>query len=697
MHKEVSINRVRNIGIMAHIDAGKTTVTERILYFTGKKHKIGEVHDGEATMDWMPQEKERGITITSAVTSVYWRAHRINIIDTPGHVDFTAEVERSLRVVDGTVALFCAVGGVQPQSETVWHQAEKYRVPRIAFVNKMDRVGADFAAVVEEIRRELGANPVPVVLPIGAEEEFRGLVDLIDMEAIYFDGGPRGIELRRAPIPEELRPTAEAHRERLLEAAAEADDALLEKYLEGKGPTREELIAALRRGTIAGTLVPVLCGAAFRNKGIQRLLDAIVDFLPSPADLPAVVGEWEGREERRAPSDDEPLSALAFKVQADRHMGKFTYVRIYSGILRTGDVVFNATRGLKQRVGRLFEVHADKRDIVDELRAGDVGAVVGLSDTYTGDTLCDERYPLVLEPIEFPSPVLDLAIAPAKREDLDRLSRALAYLSAEDPTFVVRSDDETGEVVISGMGELHLEIIVDRIRREFGVDVTTGVPQVAYRETVLGSVEHEHKLVKQTGGRGQYAHIVFRLEPAGPGEGFQFENRVTGGRIPREYIPAIKKGFIDAMAAGPFAGFPMVDLKVTLLDGSFHEVDSSEQAFRTCARQALRQAALKAGVELLEPVMSVEVTVPEEYVGQVSGGLAAKRGKIMGMEIKGKRAVVRARVPLAEMFGYSSELRNTTSGRGEFTMHFERYQAVPYAVAEEIAAARGRAVHKGRL
>ncbi|HDC92815.1 MAG TPA: elongation factor G, partial [Candidatus Acetothermia bacterium] len=513
---------------------------------------------------------------------------------------------------------------------------------------------------------------------------------------IYFDGGPRGIELRHAPIPEELRPTAEAHRERLLEAAAEADDALLEKYLEGKGPTREELIAALRRGTIAGTLVPVLCGAAFRNKGIQRLLDAIVDFLPSPADLPAVVGEWEGREERRAPSDDEPLSALAFKVQADRHMGKFTYVRIYSGILRTGDVVFNATRGLKQRVGRLFEVHADKRDIVDELRAGDVGAMVGLSDTYTGDTLCDERYPLVLEPIEFPSPVLDLAIAPAKREDLDRLSRALAYLSAEDPTFVVRSDDETGEVVISGMGELHLEIIVDRIRREFGVDVTTGVPQVAYRETVLGSVEHEHKLVKQTGGRGQYAHIVFRLEPAGPGEGFQFENRVTGGRIPKEYIPAIKKGFIDAMAAGPFAGFPMVDLKVTLLDGSFHEVDSSEQAFRACARQALRQAALKAGVELLEPVMSVEVTVPEEYVGQVSGGLAAKRGKIMGMEIKGKRAVVRARVPLAEMFGYSSELRNTTSGRGEFTMHFERYQAVPYAVAEEIAAARGRAVHKGR-
>ena len=687
-HKEVSIYRVRNIGIMAHIDAGKTTVTERILYFTGKKHKIGEVHDGEATMDWMPQEKERGITVTSAVTSVYWRGHRINIIDTPGHVDFTAEVERSLRVVDGTVALFCAVGGVQPQSEAVWHQAEKYRVPRIAFVNKMDRVGADFRAVVEEIRRELGANPVPVVIPIGAEEGFRGLVDLLDMEAIYFDETPHGVELRRAPIPDELRAEAGEARERLVEAAAEADDSLLEKYLDGIEPGRDELVAALRRGTIQGALVPVLCGAAFRNKGVRRLLDAIVDFLPSPADVPAVVGEWEGHDERRAPSDEEPLTALAFKVQADRHMGKFTYVRVYSGVLRAGDVVLNATRGVRQRVGRLFEVHADKRDIVEELRAGDVGAVVGLSETYTGDTICDERCPLLLEPIEFPSPVIDLAIAPADRTDLDRLSRALAYLAAEDPTFVVRSDEDTGELVISGMGELHLEIIVDRIRREFGVEVATGVPQVAYRETILGAVEHEHKLVKQTGGRGQYAHIIFRLEPVGPGEGFQFENRVTGGRIPREYIPAIKKGFIDAMAEGPLAGYPMVDLRVTLLDGSFHEVDSSEQAFRTCARQALRAAAVRAGVELLEPVMSVEVIVPEEFVGQVSGSLAAKRGKVLGMEAKGRRAVVRARVPLAEMFGYSSELRNITSGRGEFAMHFERYEAVPYAIAEEIASSR---------
>ena len=691
MHKELSINQVRNIGIMAHIDAGKTTVTERILYFTGKKHKIGEVHDGEATMDWMPQEKERGITITSAVTSVYWRDHRINIIDTPGHVDFTAEVERSLRVVDGSVALFCAVDGVQPQSEAVWHQAEKYRVPRIAFINKMDRVGADFRGVVEEIRRELGANPVPVVLPIGKEENFRGLVDLLDWRAIYFVEGPKGIELEYGDIPGELLPEAREARERLLEAAAEADEALTEKYLEGEELSRDEIVAGLRKGTIAGTLVPVLCGSAFRNKGIRRLLDAIVDFLPSPADLPPVVGEWEGKEEVRTPSADEPLAALAFKVQSDRHMGKLTYVRVYSGVLRSGALVYNATRGVKQRITRLFEVHADKRDIVEELKAGDVGAVVGLSDTYTGDTICDERYPLVLEPIEFPSPVIDLAIAPARREDLDKLSRALSYLSAEDPTFVVRADDETGEVVISGMGELHLEIIVDRIRREFGVDVVTGAPQVAYRETVLGAVEHEEKLVKQTGGRGQYAHIIFRLEPAGPGEGFQFENKVTGGRIPREYIPAIKKGFIEAMAEGPLAGYPMVDLKVTLLDGSFHEVDSSEQAFRTCARQALREAAKRAGVELLEPVMSVEVTVPEEYVGQVSGNLAAKRGKILGLETRGKRAVVRARVPLAEMFGYASELRNITSGRGEFTMHFERYEAVPPYLAEEIASSRRKA------
>ena len=690
--KDMKIGKVRNIGLAAHIDAGKTTVTERMLYFTGKTHKIGEVHEGKATMDWMPQERERGITITSAATTTYWKGHRINIIDTPGHVDFTAEVERSLRVVDGTVALFCAVGGVQPQSETVWRQAERYRVPRIAFINKMDRVGADFWGVVEEIREELGANPVPIVIPIGAEEDFRGLVDLLDMKALYYVEGPQGMEVQVEGIPAELSSEAHRARELLVERAAEVDDGLLEKFLAGEEPTREELVAAIRAATIAGKIVPVLCGAAFRNKGIRRLLDAVVDFLPSPADLPPVKGEWEGEELVRHPDDEEPLASLAFKVQADRHMGKLTYVRVYSGVLRVGEYVYNASRGVRQRIGRLFEVHADKRKIVAELRAGDVGVVVGLGDTYTGDTLCHEGSPIVLEPIEFPAPVIDLAITPASRSDSDRLGRALAALSAEDPTFLVRADEETGEVVISGMGELHLEIIVDRLNREFGVGVQVGKPQVAYRETVLGTVEHEQKLVKQTGGRGQYAHIVFRIEPAGPGKGFEFVNKVVGGRIPKEYIPAVKKGIVDAMAEGPLAGYPMVDVRVILLDGSFHEVDSSEQAFRTCAAHGFREAAKRAGLELLEPIMSVEVTVPEEQVGAVAGSLAAKRGKILGMEARGKTQVLRARVPLSEMFGYSSELRNITSGRGEFSMHFERYEAVPYAIAEEIAAARREAL-----
>ena len=688
MQRRIEIEKTRNIGLAAHIDAGKTTVTERMLYFTGKTHRIGEVHEGKATMDWMPQERERGITITSAATTTYWKGHRINIIDTPGHVDFTAEVERSLRVVDGTVALFCAVGGVQPQSETVWRQAERYRVPRIAFINKMDRVGADFWGVVEEIKRELSANPVPIVIPIGAEEDFRGLVDLLDMRAIYYEEGSRGMEVRETEIPAELAAEAARARETLIERAAEVDDLLLEKFLAGEEPTREELVTAIRAATIAGRLVPVLCGAAFRNKGIRRLLDAVVDFLPSPADLPPVKGEWEGKELLRRPSDDEPLSALAFKVQADRHMGKLTFVRVYSGVLRNGEYVYNASRGVRQRVGRLFEVHADKRQPVEELHAGDVGAVVGLSDTYTGDTLCPEEAPIVLEPIEFPAPVIDLAVAPAARTDQDRLSRALSALSAEDPTFVVKVDEETGEVVISGMGELHLEIIVDRLKREFGVEVQVGRPQVAYRETVLGAVEHEQRLVKQTGGRGQYAHIVFRLEPAGLGKGFEFVNKVVGGRIPKDYIPAVKKGFLDAMAEGPLGGFPMVDVKVTLLDGSYHEVDSSEQAFRTCAAHGFREAAKRAGLELLEPIMSVEVTVPEEHVGTVAGSLATRRGKIVAMEARGSTQLLRARVPLAEMFGYSSELRNVTSGRGEFTMHFDRYEAVPYAIAEEIVAAR---------
>ncbi len=688
MQSKFDITRVRNIGIAAHIDAGKTTVTERILYFTGKTHRIGEVDEGQATMDWMPQERERGITITSAATSVLWRGHRINVIDTPGHVDFTAEVERSLRVVDGMVALFCAVGGVQPQSETVWRQAEKYQVPRIAFVNKMDRTGADFFRVVHEMEEELGAKALPVVLPIGAEEEFAGLVDLIHNEALLYHDTAAGTELQRGPIPQELQTQARWARERLWEKVSEEDEAMLAQYLAGVEPTASELIAALRRATIAGRVVPVLAGAAVRNKGVRRLLDAIVDFLPSPADLPPVRGTWEGRELGRNPSETEPMSALVFKVQADRHVGRLLYVRVYSGVLRTGDTVLNTTRGVRQRIGRLFVVHADHREPVEELRAGDVGAAVGLSDSFTGDTLAAREAPILLAPIEFPAPVMDLAVAPARRADADRLSRALADLAAEDPTFIVRTNSETGEVVVSGMGELHLEIIVDRLRREFGVEVVTGQPQVAYRETVVGSVEHEGKLVKQTGGHGQYAHVVLRVEPNTPGAGFEFESQVVSGRVPKEYIPAVERGVVEAMAEGPYAKYPMVDVRVTLLDGSYHEVDSSEQAFRTCAAHTFREACRKAGMRLLEPVMDVEVTVPEEALGAVMGSLASRRGRIAGLETKGKLQVIHAEVPLAEMFGYASELRSLTSGRGEFTMTFARYEALPEALAEEVVAAR---------
>lgn len=682
------IAKVRNIGIAAHIDAGKTTVTERILYFTGRTHRIGEVDAGQATMDWMPQERERGITITSAATTTEWKGHRVNVIDTPGHVDFTAEVERCLRVVDGMVALFCAVGGVQPQSEAVWRQAERYHVPRIAFVNKMDRTGADFWGVVREIRDQLGASAVPVVIPIGAEEDFAGLVDLLRMEAIYYREGANGMEIEVAPVPTALAEEAQMARDALLERASEENDQLLEKYLAGELPSVEEVVAALRKATVAGRLIPVLAGSAFRNKGVRRLLDAVVDFLPSPADLPAVVGTWEDQEEERQARDDEPLSALAFKVQADRHVGKLTYLRVYSGVLRGGEFVLNAGRDKRQRIGRLFRMHAEHREPVEELRAGEVGAAVGLGDTYTGDTLANEERPIVLAPIEFPAPVVDLAIAPARRTDSDKLGRGLADLSAEDPTFVVRPNAETGDVVISGMGELHLEIIVDRLRREFGVEVTTGQPQVAYRETVIGTVEHEGKLVKQTGGHGQYAHVVLRVVPAGPGAGFEFTNKVVGGRVPREYIPAVERGIVEAMAEGPYARFPMVDVHVALLDGSAHDVDSSEQAFRTCAAASFRDACRRAGIRLLEPVMEVEVTVPEAEVGAVLGSLAARRGRIVALEPKGKTQIVHAEVPLAAMFGYTTEIRGLTSGRGEFSMRFARYEAVPHALAEEIVARR---------
>ncbi len=690
MSKSTPIERIRNVGIMAHIDAGKTTVTERILFFTGKRHKIGEVHDGEAKMDWMVQEQERGITITSAATTTYWRDHRINVIDTPGHVDFTAEVERSLRVLDGTVALFCAVGGVQPQAETVWRQADKYGVPRIAFINKMDRTGADFERVVTEIREELGANAVPVVIPIGAEGDFRGIVDLIDMKAIYYDDSEDGAEIREEPIPSEMSEAAHAAAATMLERVSEQDIPLMEKFIEGIAPGRDEVVSAIRRATIEGRFIPVLCGAGFKNKGVRRLLDAIVDFLPSPVDLPPVIGVGSDtdRELIRHPQTDGPLAALAFKIQSDRHMGKLTYVRVYSGTLKNGAHLYNSSVGKPQRVGRLFEMHANDREPIDVLRAGEVGAVVGLSDTLTGHTLCSPEHPIVLESIEFPAPVIGVAVSAESRDDRDRLSHALHRLAEEDPTFVVRANQETGEVIISGMGELHLEIIIDRLKREFGVAVVSDRPQVAYRETILAPVDHEYKHVKQTGGRGQYAHMVFRIEPTEPGSGFQFEDEVSGGKISREYLAAIERGVVEEMAAGPYAGFPMVDVRMTVLDGSMHEVDSSEQAFRTCGRMGFREACLVAGLELLEPIMNVEVTAPDEFTGSVTGNLCSKRGRIVGMDSRANAVILRAAVPLAEMFGYASEIRNLTSGRGTFTMQFEHYESVPYSIAEQVVEER---------
>jgi len=692
MVRQIDIGRVRNVGLMAHIDAGKTTVTERILFFTGKSHKMGEVHDGQATMDWMVQEQERGITITSAATTTYWRDHRINIIDTPGHVDFTAEVERSLRVLDGTIMLFCAVGGVQPQARTVWRQAEKYRVPRIAFVNKMDRIGADFEGVVAAVRKELGANAVPVVIPIGAEAEFEGIVDLIDMKAVYYPETPQGVIIKEGPIPEGLQQKALDAQAYMIERISEQDDSLTEKFINGEAPGREELVAALRKATIARAITPVLCGAAFRNKVVRRLLDAIVDYLPSPADLPPVIGTVnEDKEEIiRFPSDDPPLAAVAFKVQADNHLGKITYVRVYSGVLRAGEFVYNSNREKKQRVGLIFEMHANKRTRVDTLHAGEVGAVVGLANTFTGDTLCDEHDPIVLETIDFPAPVIGVAVTPQSRADSERLSKSLVRLAEEDPTFTVMGNEETGDVVISGMGELHLEIITDRLMREFNVNVDVGKPQVAYRETIIGSAEHEHKHVKQTGGHGQYAHMKIYIEPGESGAGLQFENKITGGRIPREYIPAIKRGIIQAMEKGPFAKFPMVDIKVILFDGSSHDVDSSEHAFRTCGTIGFRDACNKAGLQLLEPVMAVEVTAPQDYTGAITGSLCSKRGKILQMDVKEDMASLRARVPLDEMFGYASEVRTLTSGRGEFTMHFDRYEAMPHVLAEEVVEARSK-------
>jgi len=684
----VTLQQIRNIGIMAHIDAGKTTVSERILFYSGKIHRMGEVHDGAAVMDWMPQEQERGITITSAATTTLWRGHRITLIDTPGHVDFTAEVERSLRVLDGAIALFCAVGGVQPQSEQVWRQSEKYNVPKLAFINKMDRAGADFAHVVQEIQAELGANAVPVVLPLGEAETFTGLIDLIRMRAVYYDADSRGQTWREAEIPPELLPAARAWRNKLVETCAEQCDRLLEKFLETGDLTEEEIRTIIRQATIARRVVPVYAGSAFKNKGIQHLLDGIVDFLPSPADIPPVIGRVGEGTVHRQHSEDEPLSALAFKIAADRHMGKLTYVRLYSGRVSAGDRVWNSTRNCEQRIGRILRMHANRQEAVDSARCGDIVAMVGLQETRTGDTLCSPTEPIVLESIEFPAPVVSVSIKPPSAAEREQLGRALHMLADEDPTFVVSYDSETRETLLSGMGELHLEILVDRLQREYGVAAQIGRPEVAYRETGSVAAEGEYKHVKQTGGRGQYAHVCLRLEPLGPGEGFEFLNAVKGGRIPAAFIPAVEKGVLQAMARGPLAGYPVVDLRVTVFDGSFHEVDSNELAFLEASRTCFSRLFLDTQPLLLEPIMSVEVTTPDEFTGAVSGSICQRRGRIEAMEPQGTARVIRGVVPLSEMFGYANVVRTLTQGRATFTMHFEHYEAVPPPVAEGIIEQR---------
>ena len=695
MASSISLDKVRNIGIMAHIDAGKTTTSERILYYCGESHKLGEVHDGAATMDFMDQEKERGITIGSAATTAFWKGHQITLIDTPGHVDFTAEVERSLRVLDGAVALFCAVGGVQPQSEQVWRQSERYEVPKIAFVNKMDRIGADFFSVVDSVRSVLKANPVPMVIPIGASDTFRGVVDLLSMKALTFDEESQGLKVIESEIPAELREEAEKWRQNLIEKIAETDDALLEKFFEGEEITVEELIPAIRKATIARTIVPVLCGTAFKNKGVQTLLDAVVNYLPSPLDLPNVVGtlteaEVEAGAEPpvRRPSDDDPFTALAFKIVADKHMGKLVYLRIYSGTLETGATVWNSTREQVQRVGRIVRMHANKQESLESAHAGDIVAVVGLSRTRTGDTICMKENPIVLESIDFPTPVISISIKPASRNDNEKLIKGLQALSDEDPTFVVSFDEETEETIISGMGELHLEIIVDRLKREFGVEAAVGRPEVAYRETATIMREGDYKHVKQSGGSGQYGHVYLRLEPQEPGKGFAFVNDIKGGAIPGEYIPAVEKGVIAAMAKGPYAAYPVVDMKVTVYDGTYHEVDSSAIAFELAARQCFKKLMLEAHPQLLEPIMAVEVTLPEDYLGAVTGSICQRRGRIEQMHDKAGMKIVSALVPLSEMFGYSNTVRTLTQGRGSFTMIFERYEAVPFIITEQIIAKR---------
>jgi elongation factor G len=688
MARTSPLNKTRNIGIMAHIDAGKTTTTERILYYTGINYKIGEVHEGTATMDWMVQEQERGITITSAATTCFWRDYRINIIDTPGHVDFTIEVERSLRVLDGAIAVLCAVGGVEPQTETVWRQADKYGVPRIAFLNKMDRVGADFYRVFMMIQDRLGARPLPIQIPIGAEEYFTGVIDLLQMKAILWEEEGLGAKYRLAEIPIEMRARAQEYREKLIETVAEVDEAIMESYLEGKNVAEPELRAAIRKACLELKLVPVLCGAAFRNKGVQPLLDAVVDYLPSPLDVPPVQGLNPNSRsvESRPASDEAPFSALAFKIMTDPFVGTLTFFRAYSGYLTSGASVYNSTKGKRERIGRLLKMHANKREEIKEVYAGDIAAAVGLRGATTGDTLCDELHPIILEAIEFPEPVISIAIEPKSKADQEKLGISLQRLAVEDPSFRVRTDEETGQTIISGMGELHLEIIVDRLLREFNVSANVGKPQVAYKETIRRAVEHEGKFIRQTGGRGQYGDVEIRVEPQMPGAGLEFVDAIKGGAIPKEYIPAVERGVREAAESGPLAGYPIVDVKVTLLDGSYHEVDSSEIAFKIAGSLAFKEAVRKAQPVLLEPIMDVEVVVPEPFMGEVIGNISSRRGKVLKMDTRPAAQVITARIPLAEMFGYATDLRSMTQGRATYTMQFSHYEPVPTTISEEISA-----------
>jgi elongation factor G len=677
---------------MAHIDAGKTTTTERILFYTGVSHKIGEVHDGAATMDWMEQEQERGITITSAATTTFWRGmdasfeeHRINIIDTPGHVDFTIEVERSLRVLDGAVAVFCAVGGVEPQSETVWRQANKYQVPRLAFVNKMDRSGADFLRVVEQIKTRLGAKPVPLQLAIGAEEEFKGIIDLVKMRAIYWDVDAAGVQYEEKDIPAELVDLAVEYREQMVETAAESSEELMDVYLESGELSNEEIKAALRELTIANEIIPVMCGSAFKNKGVQAMLDGIVEYLPSPTEVPAITGiDHQENEVARKSNDDEPFSALAFKIATDPFVGQLVFFRVYSGIMKTGDAVFNPIKGKKERIGRILQMHSNNREEIKEVRAGDIAAAVGLKSVTTGDTLCDIKSAVTLERMEFPEPVISQAVEPKTQADQEKMGVALGKLAQEDPSFVVKTDEESGQTIISGMGELHLDIIIDRMKREFDVECNVGKPQVAYRESISKSIEHETKYAKQSGGRGQYAHVFLKIEPLERGTGFEFVDEIKGGSVPREFIPSVQKGVEDALGGGVMAGYPMVDVRVTLFDGSYHDVDSSEFAFKAAAGQAFREGCREAGVDLLEPMMTVEIVTPEDYMGNVSGDVNSRRGVILGIEDTPTGKLIKSEIPLSKMFGYATALRSATQGRASYSMQFEKYAKAPKDVVDAI-------------